>query len=427
MFNNDVISPQDKRMINLVFVLSALVIMVATVQNKMPTGMIGALGVMAVIGYLLNLIGNKTPIINQYFGGGAIVVIFGSSYLFHSGLIPAQTVTTVTTFMQGGGFLAFFIASLVTGSILGMDTDVLKKAALKYIPVIFGGVAFAFLFAGLVGALLGQGFFDSVMLIALPIMGGGMGAGAVPLVEIMKSSTDLSTEALMSKMVPALAIGNAIAIVMAGLLDKLGNAYPSLTGNGKLMRQPSTKPVDEEPEHPMSVQSLGVGALMAITMFLVGTLLNTVIGMHPYALMILFVALVKISGVMPRELERAAHAWSTFVVNNLTPALLVGIGVVYTNLDQIITALTFTNLLMVVATVFGAVVGSALVGRLIGFYPIEAAITGGLCMANMGGTGDVAVLASCKRMELMPFAQISSRLGGAFMLILATFILEIFL
>ncbi|SDG81339.1 Na+/citrate or Na+/malate symporter [Vibrio xiamenensis] len=427
MFNNDVISSRDKLMINIVFALSAVVIMVATIENKMPSGLIGALGVMAVVGYILNLVGNKTPIINQYFGGGAIVVIFGSSYIFHSGLIPADTVTTVTTFVKGGGFLSFFIASLVTGSILGMETEVLKKAALKYIPVIFGGVACAFLFAGLVGAILGEGFFNSIMLIALPIMGGGMGAGAVPLVEIMKGSTDMSTEALMSKMVPALAIGNAVAIVMAGLLDKLGNAVPSLTGNGKLMREQLDKPAQEEHDAPASVQALGVGALLAITMFLVGTLLSSVIEMHPYALMILFVAFVKISGVMPRELERAAHAWSTFVVNNLTPALLVGIGVVYTNLDQIVMALTWTNLAMVVATVMGAIVGSALVGRLIGFYPIEAAITGGLCMANMGGTGDVAVLASCKRMSLMPFAQISSRLGGAFMLILATFILELFL
>ncbi len=427
MFNNDVISSRDKRMINFVFAASAIVIMVATIGNKMPTGLIGALGVMAVVGYILNTLGNKTPIINQYFGGGAIVVIFGSSYIFHSGLIPTEAVNTVTTFVKGGGFLAFFIASLVTGSILGMETEVLKKAALKYIPVIFGGVACAFLMAGLVGAMLGEGFFDSIMLIALPIMGGGMGAGAVPLVEIMKGSTDLSTEALMSKMVPALAIGNAVAIVMAGLLDKLGNLFPSLTGNGKLMHGQQETAAPEEQESSLSVQALGVGALLAITMYLVGSLLSSVISMHPYALMILSVAFIKVSGVMPRELERAAHAWSTFVVNNLTPALLVGIGVVYTNLDQIAMALTWTNLMMVVATVFGAILGSALIGRLIGFYPIEAAITGGLCMANMGGTGDVAVLASCKRMSLMPFAQISSRLGGAFMLILATFILEIFL
>ena len=37
------------------------------------------------------------------------------------------------------------------------------------------------------------------------------------------------------KLVPALALANAMAIVFAGLLDKLGKKVPSLTGNGKLM------------------------------------------------------------------------------------------------------------------------------------------------------------------------------------------------
>lgn len=423
--NSTSISAKDKRTINIVFFLSAVIITLATLQNQLPSGLIGALGIMAVVGYLLNLIGNKTPIINQFFGGGAIVVIFGSSYIFHSGWMPHDTVTTVTTFMKGGGFLAFFIASLVTGSVLGMDSNVLKKAALKYIPVILGSVFFAFLFAGVVGHLLGEGFFESIMLIALPIMGGGMGAGAVPLVEIMSGQTDMSSEALMSKMVPALAIGNAIAIVVAGLLHKLGQYVPSLTGNGRLMRDGEVKEQMEEIQDAHTVQQLGLGALLAISMFFVGTLLASVINMHPYALMIIFVALIKVSGLLPRELEIAAHGWSKFVVDNLTPALLVGIGVVYTDLDQIAAALTWENLLMVFTTVVGAVVGSALVGRMMGFYPIEAAITGGLCMANMGGTGDVAVLASCKRMELMPFAQISSRLGGALMLILATLILQL--
>ncbi|KFZ39186.1 citrate:sodium symporter [Shewanella mangrovi] len=424
--NSTSISAKDKRTINFVFLLSAVIITLATLQNKLPSGLIGALGIMAVVGYILNLIGNKTPIINQFFGGGAIVVIFGSSYLFHSGIVPTETVATVTTFMKGGGFLAFFIASLVTGSVLGMDSDVLKKAAFKYIPVILGSVAFAFLFAGLVGELLGEGFFDSIMLIALPIMGGGMGAGAVPLVEIMAGRTEMSADVLMSKMVPALAIGNAIAIVTAGLLHKLGQYVPSLTGNGRLMISGDVKEVVEEEPQSHSVQQLGLGALLAITMYFVGTLLGTVIEMHPYALMIIFVALVKVSGVLPRELEQAAHGWCKFVLDNLTPALLVGIGVVYTDLGQIVASLTLSNLLMVFSTVLGAVVGSALIGRMMGFYPIEAAITGGLCMANMGGTGDVAVLASCKRMELMPFAQISSRLGGAMMLILATLILSLF-
>ncbi|MBC5831148.1 2-hydroxycarboxylate transporter family protein [Vibrio metschnikovii] len=425
MLANNVNSQKDKRMINIIFALSAAVILFSTLSNNLPTGIIGAIGVMVVVGYILNLIGDKTPIINQFFGGGAIVVIFGSSYLFHSGIMPHETTETVTTFVKGGGFLSFFIASLVTGSILGMDTQVLKKAALKYIPVILGGVACAFLFAGLVGSLLGEEFFSSVMLIALPIMGGGMGAGAVPLVEIMSGNTGMSAEMLLSKMVPALAIGNAMAIVIAGLLDKLGKVYPSLTGNGQLIRGNAEQPVASENESPISINVLGIGALLAITMYFVGTMLSDVISMHPYALMILFVALVKVMGLIPRELEKAAHGWYKFVVDNLTPALLVGIGVAYTDLNQILASLTMVYFLMVLATVLGAVVGAALIGRLIGFNPIEAAITAGLCMANMGGTGDVAVLAASKRMELMPFAQISSRIGGALMLIMATFIIEL--
>ncbi|PSU34811.1 2-hydroxycarboxylate transporter family protein [Photobacterium lutimaris] len=425
MFSNNTMSQSDKRMMNVIFALSAAVILLATAQNHMPTGIIGAIGVMAVVGYILNVAGDKTPIVSQFFGGGAIVIIFGSSYIFHSGLLPQETTETITTFVKGGGFLSFFIASLVTGSILGMDTNVLKKAALKYIPVILGGVACAFLFAGIVGAALGHGFMESVMLIALPIMGGGMGAGAVPLVEIMSGNTGMSAEMLLSKMVPALAIGNAIAIVMAGLLDKVGKFFPSLTGNGQLMRGKVEEQQEETEEQPISINVLGIGALLAITMYFVGSMLSSLISMHTYALMIIFVALVKVAGFMPRELERAAHGWYKFVVDNLTPALLVGIGVAYTDLNQIMDSLSLVYFLMVFATVLGAIVGTAVIGRLMGFNPIEASITAGLCMANMGGTGDVAVLAASKRMALMPFAQISSRIGGAFMLILATMIIEL--
>jgi Na+/citrate or Na+/malate symporter len=73
------------------------------------------------------------------------------------------------------------------------------------------------------------------------------------------------------------------------------------------------------------------------------------------------------------------------------------------------------------------VLGAALLGKAVGFYPIESAISAGLCMANMGGTGDVAVLSASKRMQLMPFAQIASRLGGAIILLLAGLIIPLFI
>ena len=130
--------------------------------------------------------------------------------------------------------------------------------------------------------------------------------------------------------------------------------------------------------------------------------------------------------IIPEQYEEDAELWYNFVSKNWTAALMLGIGMAYTDMGQILSALTPTYLILVAVVVIGAIVGSGLIGRLVGLYPIEASITAGLCMANMGGTGDVAVLMAANRMELMPFAQISSRLGGAFIILLASALVPMF-
>ena len=68
-----------------------------------------------------------------------------------------------------------------------------------------------------------------------------------------------------------------------------------------------------------------------------------------------------------------------------------------------------------------------IVGKLFQFYPVEGMLTAGLCMANGGGAGDVQCLGAAHRMELMSYAQISSRIGGAIMLVIASFVFGKFL
>ena len=411
--------------IGLFAVISAIVLG-ASLLGILPKGMIGAFPIMMIIGAILNEVGNRTPIVKDYLGGGPIVVIFGSAALVTYGIVPEASKDIMANFIKGEGFLSFYIAALITGSILGMDKKLLLRAALRYFPVILGGVVAALGLTALVGGLMGYGAKEAALYVALPIMGGGMGAGAVPLSQIFGDALAVDPAEILSKMVPALALGNAMAIVIAGLLNRIGKKMTNLSGNGKLMvNQSDIK--EETVNSELNLKSMGTGLLLATTFFILGTMLSKFIPIHSYALMIISVAVAKSLGVIPKEYEDCAAQWFKFVMANFTPALLVGIGVAYTDLNAVIAALSVTYVVLVFFTVLGSVIGAGFVGKLTGFYPIEAAITGGLCMANMGGTGDVAVLSSCDRMALMPFAQISSRIGGAFMLILATAILKMFL
>ncbi|MFC3039528.1 2-hydroxycarboxylate transporter family protein [Virgibacillus xinjiangensis] len=404
------------------FALFAVVTLAGMYTGNLPGGMIGSLLVMIVLGELFGYVGDRLPIVKTYLGGGAIIAIFGSAYMVYSGLLPETITTSITDFMKAGGFLNFYIAALITGSILGMNSKILVKVGLRYFLPIGGAVLGAMALTGLIGSIVGFTLQEAVLVIAMPILGGGMGAGAVPMSQVYSELLGNDPSYYISILVPALALGNVFAIVLASLLDRLGRKYPFLTGNGQLVKGFKY----EKPTFHYDIQKMGAGLLAALTFFTAGALLSSFIPIHAYAIMIILVAATKIMNVIPAPVVEGASQWYQFVAKNWTFALLFGIGVAYTDLGTVLEALTLQYVLTVSGVVVGAIIGAGLLGRLVGFYPIEAAITAGLCMANMGGTGDVAVLSAAKRMELMPFAQISSRLGGALILLLAGLLIPLF-
>ena len=71
------------------FAIFAVVVLIATYTGNLPKGMSGCFAFMIVLGTILYEIGEKTPIIRSYLGGGAIVVLFGTALLNYFNLLPA--------------------------------------------------------------------------------------------------------------------------------------------------------------------------------------------------------------------------------------------------------------------------------------------------------------------------------------------------
>ena len=439
--SNNTLKKEPLKLFNLpwyLFGIFAVIVLVATYMGVLPKGMAGCFALMIVLGTVLNIVGDNMPIVKDYLGGGAIVVIFGCSALNYFHVIPEAVVENITSFFKPtGAFLDFYIAALITGSILGMNRKLLVKAAARYFPAIFGGLIVSFTLCSVLGQVMGFGWAKALLLIALPIMGGGMGAGATPLSKIFESSGTMTADAALSIMTPAVAIGNAISIVIAGIIVKILTSK-TWNGQGQLMQSGTVDPSELEisPEmqakrDAIKIPAMGVGLFVSTTFFAWGYIVAKLWGMivpsvsiHAYAWMIITVAVCKVTDCLPENVEIACYQWFQFIMKNLTPTLLVGIGICYVDLNAVLESLNVTYFVLCLVTCLGAFFGAAIVGKFVGFYPVEAGITAGLCMSNMGGTGDVAVLSAAGRMELMPFAQISSRLGGAIILLIGSVMLS---
>ena len=104
--SNNTVKKEPYKLFNLpwyLFGIFAVVVLIATFMGVLPAGMAGCFALMIVLGAVLNEIGDHTPIVKDYLGGGAIVIIFGCSALNYFNLIPETVVTNITSFFKPTG------------------------------------------------------------------------------------------------------------------------------------------------------------------------------------------------------------------------------------------------------------------------------------------------------------------------------------
>ncbi|MFV0440014.1 MAG: 2-hydroxycarboxylate transporter family protein [Lachnospirales bacterium] len=387
--------------------------------------------VLAVLGIFIGEIGDRIPVWNKYVGGGTILVFFTASLASTYGLFPEVFVENTAVFYNENPvrFLEIFIPALIVGSVLTVNRKVLIKSVAGYIPMILIGVVGATVCAIGAGFLFGKTPSDVILNYVLPIMGGGTGAGAIPMSEMYASATGDAAENWFAFAISILTIANIFAIITGAMLNALGEKKPELTGNGELLIVGDSDSMKAEQEEWETIKSdqQGFAAAFIFTgiLFLSAHFLSEIWSMvgpswfeiHRYAMLVILAIVLNVAGIIPAKIKAGAKSMQVFFTKNTLWILMMAVGS-STDFQEIINAFTFSNVVIALAVVLGATLFIMLTSKIFKFYPIEAAITAGLCMANRGGSGDVAVLGAANRMDLISFGQISSRIGGAIMLML---------
>jgi CCS family citrate carrier protein len=388
--------------------------------GKAPADILMNMAVLAVGGFACAEIGKRLPVIKNI-GAAAIFATFIPSYLVYAHLLPVPLVASITTFTKSSNFLYLFICSIIVGSILGMDRRVLVSGFLKiFVPLALGSVI-AGVVGCAVGTALGLGLHHTFFKIVVPIMAGGVGEGAMPLSIGYAAIAHQAQGDLFAEVLPSVMLGSLTAIILAGGLNYLGKIRPELTGEGRL--QIGEQDIDLDHTTTASrprpaTETVAGAAVLAVTLYLLGTVGQKLWDFPAPVTMLLLAVLMKLGRVVTPDLEQGAYSVYNFFRVAVTYPLLFAIGVAMTPWEKLVAAFNAPTLITIVATVTTIMGVGFAVARFLKMYPIDVAIVNA-CHSGQGGTGDVAILSAANRMQLMPFAQIATRIGGAITVTLA--------
>ena len=292
-----------------IYAFFAIIVLACAYFNIIPNQMIGAVAVLFAFGILIGEIGERLPVWNKFLGGGAMLCFLAAGLLKYFNLLPECVTNVSDGWINGYSFLNVFITFLVVGSLLGIDRDVLIKSGSLYIPTLLG----ACVFGVVAGLIFGNDPLYLITSYVLPIMGGGAGAGAVPMAQVYSDATGQDSAGYLSFCMAILALGNIVAILMAVVMDLIGRAFPKMTGHGELLRvkNKSLEVESKKPAPAVTVDDIAAAIFICAGFFMLGQLVSkkilpTVFGVAipNFAYMIIFAALANIFNLIPGKPPR---------------------------------------------------------------------------------------------------------------------------
>ncbi|MDF7637107.1 2-hydroxycarboxylate transporter family protein [Leuconostocaceae bacterium ESL0958] len=408
----------------LTFVVLFALLLLTLALNVLPKNMTGALFVMILFGSLLYYLGSHLPIVKTYLGGGSVFTTLVAALLAWAGWIPTTTVATVRGFLSTSNFLELYIVALIISAILKMDRALLLQSAVRFLPVAFLSLIVTFLMVSTTGMLLGLGFTHTALYVTFPMMAGGVGAGIVPLASIYGEAFGQSAGPILSQLFPPLVLSNLLVISGAGLLVSHSQDSP-WNGQGALLKQKQGQDDRQQSaaaQQGLQAQNLLTGLLIGLAFFMLAQVCHALLpAVNAFAFLILMAVLAKTFSLVPAAYEQAAVDFGQLIVQTMTKPVLAGVGIALLDLDALMHTFSWQLFVCVLVSVLTLTFTAGYLGYLFGLYPVEAAITAGMVNNSMGGVGNVAVLSAANRLNLIAFAQMGTRIGGALVLVIAGF------
>ncbi len=348
----------------------------------------------------------------QTFGLETVGLLILPAYAVHRRWISEDLLGRLRWGFDRSDLLGIFICVIIVGSLLSLDTRILLKVLSRIWIVLIVTSGAAAVLGVLTGTAFGAPPGRTLIEVVVPLMAGGITAGALPLAAALADLAGSTRAAELAALLPAVVVGNMLAVLVGGMLSpwsRPGGGAPS----------PVTLPASHGPgsHGPPSARLLVLGILSLSAFYGLGALSSLIFKIPSPLVILALTAVVHILLPLPVPITESIVYLYRKSIRLFTYPLLLAVGLLLTPWQTLMAGLRWDTLTVAVVTVAMLTLSGAWVARFAKLTSVEGALIG-LARAAMGGSGDVAILSAARRMDLMPFAQIATRLGGALTLAL---------
>ncbi|MFP7699506.1 2-hydroxycarboxylate transporter family protein [Candidatus Phytoplasma pyri] len=405
-----------------------------------------------VIGISLNFIGKNIPVLNK-FGLSFLLCIIVPSFLVYQGIIPEKVAVFFDKLFfnkvtnnklvnelpnVGINFSQFFITIVISGSILSVDRELLKKSISRFIPLTLIVIFFSIILTSFIGYLLNyrcpsifskyskNSLLDSIFYICLPLTNGGTNLGINGFSNgIFKEAfPSITSSEIRSYLLPPLLLTRILSIIFAGILYFLFDKT-KFSGKGNLTKNTIYIENNLKSNTPLEYQNIGIGLLIILGFYSLGIIINqlisskiTILQLDAMVYVIIILLIVKIFNLISIENQNYVEQTGKLMSTIFTIPVLTGLGLT-TDFKKLLECITdYKMLLIVICALLISILITFILAKKFGFYELEASLASGISGYSIGGTGNVGVMSVSHREYLLPFSMIATRIVGPIMFII---------